>query len=152
MRFKIATLEALPAIVQMLADDPLGKQRERFQKPLPNYYVDAFNAIAADGNQELIVAVNDKEEIIGTFQLSYLRYLTYKGGLRAQIEAVRVKKEYRGTGIGGKMLEWAIARAKEKGAHVLQLTTDKLRPEAIAFYKGHGFVATHEGMKMHIGA
>ncbi len=47
------------------------------------------------------------------------------------------------------MFEWAIERAKQKKAHVLQLTTDKKRPEAIHFYEKLGFKASHEGMKLH---
>ena len=87
--------------------------------------------------------------MVGTLQLSFIPYLTYKGGIRAQIEGVRVKKDKRGLGIGKIMFEWAIQRCKERNAHLLQLTTDKQRPEALKFYESLGFVATHEGMKMH---
>ncbi|UOR07683.1 hypothetical protein MUN82_21285 [Hymenobacter aerilatus] len=38
-------------------------------------------------------------------------------------------------------------RAKKEGCFLLQLTTDKRRPDAIRFYEKIGFVATHEGMK-----
>ncbi len=82
-------------------------------------------------------------------QLSFIQYLTYQGGIRAQIEAVRIRKDKRGLGIGKTMFEWAIQRAKKRNAHVLQLTTDKKRPKAIKFYEDLGFKATHEGMKMH---
>ena len=102
-----------------------------------------------DKNQELIIVENEKFEIIGTLQLSFIQYLTYRGGIRAQIEAVRIRKDQRGIGLGKKMFEWAINRAKEKNAHVLQLTTDKKRPEAIQFYTNLGFKASHEGMKLH---
>lgn len=106
--------------------------------------------INADENQELIVVENDKSEIIGTLQLSFIQYLTYRGGIRAQIEAVRIRKDKRGLGIGKAMFEWAINRAKERNAHLLQLTTDKKRPEALTFYESLGFEATHEGMKIHL--
>ena len=92
---------------------------------------------------------NEKHEIIGTLQLSFIQYLTYCGGIRAQIEAVRIRKNERGLGIGKTMFEWAIQRAKERNAHLLQLTTDKKRPKAIKFYEDLGFKATHEGMKIH---
>jgi GNAT superfamily N-acetyltransferase len=97
----------------------------------------------------LVVVENTNGEIIGTLQLSFIQYLTYQGGIRAQIEAVRVKKNQRGLGIGKAMFEWAIDRAKKRNAHLLQLTTDKKRPEAIKFYTDLGFKANHEGMKMH---
>ena len=88
--------------------------------------------------------------IIGTLQLSFISYLTYRGGIRAQIEAVRVHKEHRGKGLGKQLFEWAIHRAKEKGAHLVKLTTDKKRPEALQFYEQLGFTASHEGMKLHL--
>ncbi len=133
----------------MIADDELGKTRENFQTPLPIEYFNAFENINKDQNQELIVVENENSEIIGTLQLSFIQYLTYRGGIRAQIEAVRIRKDKRGLGIGKAMFNWAINRAKEQKAHVLQLTTDKKRSKAIKFYEDIGFKATHEGMKMH---
>lgn len=148
MTFRKATRNDVSEIVKMLADDELGKTRENYQTPLPIEYLNAFENINADQNQELIVVEDETSEIIGTLQLSYIQYLTYRGGIRAQIEAVRIRKDKRGLGIGKTMFEWAIQRAKERNAHVLQLTTDKKRPKAIKFYEDLGFKATHEGMKM----
>lgn len=116
---------------------------------MPEVYFNAFDRIHEDPNQELIVVEGEDGEVIGTLQLSFLQYLTYRGGIRAQIEAVRIRKDYRGTGTGRKLMKWAIDRAREKGAHVLQLTTDKKRPDALRFYESLGFVASHEGMKLH---
>jgi GNAT superfamily N-acetyltransferase len=147
--FRKATENDVSTIVEMIADDELGKKRENFQDPLPEEYLKAFEKINSDENQELIVVENKKSEIIGTFQLSFIQYLTYQGGIRAQIEAVRIRKDKRGLGIGKTMFEWAISRAKERNAHLLQLTTDKKRPKAIKFYEDLGFKATHEGMKIH---
>ena len=149
MTFRKATPKDLPKIVEMIADDELGKTRENFQIPLPNEYLDAFQKIIADKNQELIVVENKSFEVIGTLQLSFIQYLTYQGGIRAQIEAVRIRKDKRGLGIGKAMFEWAIHRAKERNAHLLQLTTDKKRPKAIKFYEDLGFKQSHEGMKIH---
>lgn len=149
MNFREATIQDVSVIVEMLADDELGSKRENFQTPLPNEYLLAFETINADKNQELIVVENKDSEIIGTLQLSFIQYLTYRGGIRAQIEAVRIRKDYRGQGIGKTMFEWAINRAKERKAHLLQLTTDKKRPEALKFYLDLGFQQSHEGMKMH---
>lgn len=148
MIFRKATIQDVPFIVQMIADDELGKQREKYQEPLPESYLKAFENIYADPNQELIVVENNAE-IIGTLQLSFIQYLTYQGGIRAQIEAVRIHKNYRGKGLGKQLFIWAIKRAKQRNAHVLQLTTDKKRPDALAFYKSLGFIDSHEGMKLH---
>ena len=149
MIFRKATINDVSDIVEMIADDELGKMRENFQNPLPNDYINAFEQINSDQNQELIVVENDNLEIIGTLQLTFIQYLTYRGGIRAQIEAVRIRKDQRGIGLGKTMFKWAIERAKTRKAHLLQLTTDKKRPEAIKFYEGLGFKASHEGMKLH---
>jgi len=149
MNFRKATKNDIPAIVKMIANDKLGQLREDYQEPLPEKYYSAFKNIDADANQELVVVENNTNEIIGTLQLSFIQYLTYQGGIRAQIEAVRIREDYRGKGIGKLVFVWAIDRAKQRKAHVLQLTTDKKRPDAIAFYKKLGFVNSHEGMKLH---
>jgi len=98
MNFRKATLKDLSAIIEMLADDELGQQRENFQTPLPQHYLTAFKDITRDENQELIVVENEDLELIGTLQLSFIQYLTYRGGIRAQIEAVRIRKDKRGLG------------------------------------------------------
>ena len=147
LTFRLATKDDLLAIIQMLADDPLGALREKIKTPLPEAYLNAFAKIRNDSNQELTVAEIDGE-IVGTFQLTFIQYLTHQGGLRAQIEAVRVSSAHRGKGIGTQLFSYAINRAKEKGCYVVQLTTDKQRLRAIQFYEALGFVATHEGMKL----
>ncbi len=149
MVFRRATESDIVKIVEMIVDDELGKTRENFRIPLPIEYISAFNKINSDENQELIVLENENLEIIGTLQLTFIQYLTYRGGIRAQIEAVRIRKDQRSKGLGKKMFKWAIERSKEKKAHVLQLTSDKKRPSAIKFYEDLGFKSTHEGMKLH---
>ncbi|GAB4509799.1 MAG: GNAT family N-acetyltransferase [Allomuricauda sp.] len=149
MNFRKATIKDVPTIVQMIADDALGSTRENYTIPLPQTYYDAFERIDTDKNQELTVVENEVGEVIGVFQMTFIPYLTYQGGIRAQIEGVRVKKTYRNQGVGKTIFQWAIQRAKERNAHLLQLTTDKKRPDAIRFYESLGFKASHEGMKMH---
>lgn len=147
--YRLATQDDLADIVAMLADDALGARREQYQIPLPTAYQRAFDAIRRDSNQELTVVTLDGE-VVATFQLTFIPYLTYQGGIRAQIEAVRVKSTYRGQGVGTALFQYAIQRSTERGAHVLQLTTDKKRPDAKRFYKSLGFVDSHEGMKLHL--
>jgi ribosomal protein S18 acetylase RimI-like enzyme len=148
MNIRKANNDDLNEIVRLLSDDKLGSKREDYKIPLPTEYLDAFKEIEEDKNQFLIVA-EDENKIIGTLQLSFIQYLTYKGGIRAQIEGVRVSNEIRGKGIGRKMVEYAINIAKDRNAHLIQLTTDKKRSEALEFYKSLGFVDSHEGMKLH---
>ncbi|MGB0978529.1 MAG: GNAT family N-acetyltransferase [Croceimicrobium sp.] len=149
MQIRAATNADLPQIIALLAQDDLGKSREEFTSPIAQSYLDAFQQIQADSNQDLMVAVEDENSVVGTFQLSFIPYLTYQGGIRAQIEAVRVRADKRGEGLGKKLFQWAIERAQAKGAHLIQLTTDKKRPEALKFYLALGFSASHEGLKLH---
>lgn len=155
LNFRIATKDDLLAIIQMLLDDTLGATREKTGAissvdELQESYLSAFEKISTDPNQELIIVEMNGEKV-ATFQLSFIQYLTYQGGLRGQIEAVRTHSKYRGQGIGKKVFEYAINRAKEKGCHLIQLTTDKKRPDALRFYESLGFVASHEGMKLKLG-
>jgi len=139
----------VPEIIELIANDPLGAKRENFQDPLPDTYYEAFEIIERDPHQELMVFEGANQKVVGVFQLSFIQYLTYQGGKRAQIEGVRVHEDMRGHGLGEQMFKWVIDRAKEQGAHVLQLTTDKKRPDALRFYEKLGFTASHEGMKLH---
>ena len=148
MIFRKALLSDLTDIVGMLANDALGALREDLQHP--ERYEQAYQIINIDPNQELMVVENDAGEIVGTFHLTFIQYLTHQGSIRAQIESVRVREDHRGKGIGKKMFQWAINRAKEKGANLVQLTSDKKRPDAIRFYENLGFIASHEGMKLSI--
>ncbi|MEQ8904857.1 GNAT family N-acetyltransferase [Ekhidna sp.] len=149
MKIRRATKDDIIHIVEMLADDELGSKREDYREPLPEKYFAAFSKIEKDLNQNLLVAISDNGEVVGTAQLTFIPYLTYQGGIRAQIEAVRIKSTHRSTGIGKKLFQWMITSAKEQGAHLIQLTTDKARPDALRFYEKLGFKASHEGMKMH---
>jgi ribosomal protein S18 acetylase RimI-like enzyme len=146
-QFRLATRTDLPAIVRMLAEDDLGTQRERFETPLPQTYYEAFEAIEKDSNQELIVTEMGGE-VIGMLQLMFLPSISYQGGKRAQVESVRVAKRLRGQGIGAKMMEWAIERARQRGCHLMQLTSHKSREDAHRFYERLGFTKSHIGMKI----
>lgn len=137
----------LDAIVRLLANDPLGQHRERYDKPLPDAYRQAFEAIDMDTNQLLVVACIG-DDVVGVLQLTFLPNMTYQGAWRAQIEGVRIAEHLRSQGIGRLMFAWAIDRARERRCHLVQLATDKTRPDARRFYETLGFVASHEGMKL----
>ena len=149
LNYRLALESDVPAIVEMLADDELGAMREDLRTPLPQRYLDAFRNISCDENQELTVVELDGE-VSGTFHLSFIQYLTHRGGMRAQIEAVRIKGEMRGNGIGKEIFQYIIQRAKDRRAHMVQLTTDHQRPGALRFYRRLGFVNSHNGMKLYL--
>lgn len=147
LEIKPAEAADLPAIVGLLADDPLGATREQFSDPLPACYTEAFAEIAADPRNELVVAVREGA-VIGCLQLTFIPGLSRRGAERAQIESVRVARSERGQGLGRLLFQWAIERARARGCALVQLTTDKSRLEALRFYEQLGFVASHEGMKL----
>lgn len=142
-----ATIDDLPEIVRLLADDFLGQQREDLSEPLNENYVEAFREIDIDANNELIVAELDGK-VIGTLQLTYTPSLSYRGSKRCTVESVRVDTSLRGKGIGKEMMLWAIERAKEKGCISMQLTSHNDREDAHRFYEQLGFAKSHVGMKL----
>lgn len=151
MHYREANTADLPEIIRMLADDQLGNAREDSSVPINQQYLDAFSIINADSNNELIVLETDEPgnpAIMGILQLTYIPYLTYKGSWRCLIEGVRIHQDFRGQGLGTKLFEWAIERAKQKGCNIVQLTSNKNRNDAIRFYESLGFKASHEGFKL----
>ncbi|PTQ12099.1 GNAT family N-acetyltransferase [Sphingomonas oleivorans] len=146
LQFREAVAADLPAIVAMLADDRLGADREDASSPLAAGYIAAFEAIAGDANQHLIVAV-DGEQVVGTLQLSFLPGLSSKGAWRGQIEAVRIVANRRGEGLGEQLIRWAIEACRRRGCATVQLTTDNRRADAHRFYERLGFKASHRGYK-----
>lgn len=150
MIIRRARREDIPPIVAMLADDALGATRERNEDPLPQPYWDAFNAIDSDLNNRLLVA-EENGVVVGCLQLTFIPGLSRLGAERAQIESVRIASSQRGSGLGRKLIEEAIAQARAHGSKLVQLTTDKARADARRFYESLGFTATHEGMKLDLG-
>lgn len=141
LKFRKATFDDLSTIVQLLADDDLGKHREKIGDKLDQRYEQAFTRIDNDPNQHLMVILADNE-IVATCHLTLMPSLTYIGSTRMQIEAARISSEYRRQKIGEWMMHQALQFAKENQVKIVQLTPNKLRPEAKQFYKRIGFNAT----------
>jgi GNAT superfamily N-acetyltransferase len=139
-----ATRSDVPAIVAMLADDPLGAGREQPGDPA---YLAAFDALRDDPRHLLVVA-DVAGEPVGTLQLTFIPGLSRRGATRAQIEAVRVRADLRGGGLGEQLITWAIDTAREHGCAIVQLTTDASRTDAHRFYRRLGFQPSHVGMKL----
>jgi GNAT superfamily N-acetyltransferase len=144
-----ARREDLAEIVRLLADDPLGLNRESDETPLPDCYFVAFASIEQDPNNEILVATLPGR-IVGVLQLTFIPSLTHTGSWRAQIEGIRVAAEYRGQGVGTQLMHWAMDRARENNCRIVQLTMDRRRERVGTFYERLGFTATHEGFKQEI--
>ena len=145
--FRRATRADLEAIVDMLVDDMIGAKREDGSRPLNAKYIAAFDAIARDENQFLLV-VEEAGEVVGSLQLSFIPGIARLGLWRGQIEGVRIKSSKRGSGLGHKMFDWAIDACRKKGCELVQLAMDKTRTDTLRFYESLGFKASHEGMKL----
>lgn len=140
-----STRADVPAIVALLADDPLGAAREDLGDLTA--YEEAFDRIDADPAHALVV-LDDGGTVVGTLQLTLLPGLSRRGALRAQIEAVRVASTHRGQRLGEQLVEWAISESRRRGAVLVQLTTDASRTDAHRFYERLGFAPSHVGMKL----
>ncbi|MBA3619057.1 MAG: GNAT family N-acetyltransferase [Acidothermales bacterium] len=144
---RTASAHDVPAIVRLLAADQLGAIRDGADDAEAlQPYLRAFEAIDADPAHLLIVAIAGP--VVGTLQLSFLPGLARRGALRAQIEAVRVHPDRRGSGLGTAMITWAVDEARRRQCALVQLTTDKSRINAHRFYSQLGFTASHEGFKL----
>ncbi|MDH3658640.1 MAG: GNAT family N-acetyltransferase [Alphaproteobacteria bacterium] len=149
LTFRDARRDDVPSIVRLLADDALGRSREAWGDAVDPAYLRAFDAISSDPNNRLIVADVD-DEIAGCMQLTAIPHLTFKGGTRLQIEGVRVKDSFRGRQLGAAMIAWAIAWAEGEGCHLVQLTSNKARKDALRFYESQGFEPSHIGYKRYL--
>ena len=140
-----ARRDDVPALVALLADDPLGRGRENAS---PEVYLAAFEAVDASDEQLLVCLTSDFGAVVGTLQLSFIRGLSRGGALRGQIEAVRVHREHRGHGLGRLLVGWAVAECRRRGCVLVQLTSDRSRGDARRFYERLGFVDSHVGLKL----
>ncbi|WP_086560462.1 GNAT family N-acetyltransferase [Streptomyces africanus] len=145
LEIRPATSDDVPTIVAMLADDPLGAQRESPDDLTP--YLTALERLSADPNQRLVVAVREGR-VVGTLQLTIVPGLSRRGATRSIIEGVRVHADERGSGLGTQLIEWAIDESRRQGCQLVQLTSDKTRTDAHRFYERLGFTASHTGFKL----
>ncbi|MFJ7337620.1 GNAT family N-acetyltransferase [Streptomyces sp. NPDC101110] len=145
LEIRAAVAGDVPAIVAMLADDPLGAQRESPDDLNP--YLAALERLSADPNQRLVVAAREGK-VVGTLQLTIVPGLSRRGATRSIIEGVRIHADERGSGLGTQLIEWAIEESRSLECRLVQLTSDKTRTDAHRFYERLGFTASHTGFKL----
>jgi GNAT superfamily N-acetyltransferase len=147
LEIRAAVAEDIPAVVGMLADDPLGARRESPDDLAP--YLSALERISTDPNQRLVVAVR-AGRVVGTLQLTIVPGLSRCGATRSIIEGVRVHADERGSGLGTRFIEWAIEESRRENCRLVQLTSDSTRTDAHRFYERLGFEASHVGFKLQL--
>nr|BFD83868.1 GNAT family N-acetyltransferase [Streptomyces sp. Xyl84] len=145
LEIRAAVAEDVPAVVALLADDPLGAQRESPDDLAP--YLAALERLRADPNQHLVVALRHGR-VVGTLQLSVIPGLSRRGATRSIIEGVRVHADERSNGLGTRLIQWAIDTSRREGCRLVQLTSDRTRTDAHRFYERLGFEASHVGYKL----
>ncbi|MEV7732015.1 GNAT family N-acetyltransferase [Streptomyces sp. NPDC088921] len=145
LEIRPAALDDLSAIVDMLADDPLGAQRESPDDLAP--YVSALERLSSDPNQHLVVATR-QGRVVGTLQLTVVPGLSRRGATRSIIEGVRIHADERGSGLGTRLIEWAVEESRLQNCQLVQLTSDSTRTDAHRFYERLGFTASHVGFKL----
>ncbi|MFF3334250.1 GNAT family N-acetyltransferase [Streptomyces sp. NPDC002888] len=147
LEIRAAAADDIPAIVAMLADDPLGAQRESPGDLTP--YLTALERLRADPNQHLVVAVREGR-VVGTLQLTVIPGLSRRGSTRSIIEGVRIHADERGSGLGTRLIEWAVDESRRQNCQLVQLTSDNTRTDAHRFYERLGFTASHVGFKLQL--
>ncbi len=147
LSYRAALSADLPFLVNLLLIDYVGSSTDGWTDATAPRYEAALRAIDADPNNELFVAVLE-ELTIGTFQLTFLPGIMRAGMWRGLIESVHVVPEQRNKGYGGEMMRWAIERCRKRGCGLVQLTSNKQRPDAHRFYRALGFEQSHEGFKL----
>ena len=140
-----ASRDDVSAIIAMLADDHLGRTRERLEDPLPAPYFEAFERLSSDPNIALVVA-EEGATVVGCLQLCILPGLSSQGASRGLIEDVRVVSDRRSRGIGEQLVQWAVGEAKARGCKLVELLTHHTRVDAQRFYERLGFQRSHVGM------
>jgi GNAT superfamily N-acetyltransferase len=142
---RLARRSDLPAIMELILRDSLSQPAQ--EGGPTDEQLRAFEEITAHPDNEIIVATW-RNEVVATLQLTYIPGLAYQGGWRAQVEAVRVREDLRNLQIGTRLMEWAVARARERRCRLVQLTTNRARIDAQRFYERLGFTPSHVGMKL----
>ena len=149
MRIREALPADIEAVVGLLREDVI---REVDESEVPvSAYADAFEEILDDAHQQLLVGELPDGQVVATAQLTWVRHLTYVGGLMCAVESVRVRSDQRGRGLGGELMRHVVALARARSAARVELSTNAGRVRARAFYEDLGFVASHVGMKLYLG-
>jgi len=143
VRFRPARRADVPAVIELLREDRLGRARETL--PMDDYLA-AFDDMADEGNNLTIVGALDGA-IVATYQITFISGLSLRTARRAQVEGVRVAAALRGQGIGRAMFMDVEARARAAGCDLVQLTMNQSRTDSAEFYAALGFTPSHIGYK-----
>lgn len=144
-----ASRDDVARIVALYRTDELGQKHPDAGDAIGPGYFAAFDAIAADPRNRLLVAVSDGV-LAGSFQLTYIPDMNAEGSEVALIENVIVDGALRSRGIGSAMMGWAIDQARARGCYRVSLLSRNTRTDAHRFYARLGFEASSAGFKLYL--
>jgi GNAT superfamily N-acetyltransferase len=143
LSFREAVAADLSAILALLRDDTLGKDREDGAQ---DRYASAFARIIANPNAVILLAER-QGRVVACAQIDFLENLSLRATLRANIEGVRVASDLRGGGFGQTFFGHIEKYCRTQCCGLMQLTMNAARIDAARFYQSIGFEPTHTGFK-----
>lgn len=99
--------------------------------------------LLADEGTEFLLAAPDGGPPVGVCQLRY-RHGLWHDSPDCWLEDLFVEEDARRTGIGRRLTEAALERARERGCRRVQLDVNEANPSALALYRGLGFDAIQD--------
>lgn len=151
LSFREATIEDLPALVALFADDVVGSHNDTKDIVALPIYESAFATIQSSPN-DLIFVGSTNGEIVATAQVTFVTSLVGRGSTRMIIEAVQTRTDMRGKGIGALLIAHCLQAGRQRGAASAQLTSNNKRSDAHRFYERLGFEKSHAGFKLKLKA
>jgi GNAT superfamily N-acetyltransferase len=130
-----ATLDDLPQLTELLME--LFALEGDFV-PDPVKQTRGLRLLLEAPNRGRIFVLKQNDTILGMINLLFT-ISTAEGGVVFLLEDLIIRQEYRGHGLGSRLLEHALDYARKKDVKRITLLTDRLNEDAQRFYKRHGF-------------
>ncbi|NEP81553.1 MAG: GNAT family N-acetyltransferase [Okeania sp. SIO3B3] len=99
---------------------------------------ESITLLLKDSGTEFFLGRDGQGTGLGYVQCRY-RYSAWISGLDAELEDVFVVREARRNGVGRQLVEFALARASERGCRSIGLSTNERNEAALRLYKRLGF-------------
>jgi N-acetylglutamate synthase-like GNAT family acetyltransferase len=144
-----ATAGDLPRLIELWAALASEPAQETASAQPSEEYVRAFEEVAGDRRQRLLV-LEREGRVIGTATLIIVPNVTHQGRRYALVENVVVDAAECGAGYGGVLMRYAIEDARRVGCYKLTLTSRLQRVDAHRFYERLGFTATSKGFRIEL--
>lgn len=135
MKFEVASLADIPALCRLL--DLLFEQEVEFKPDLAAQTLGLELIIKSPDTGTIIVA-RENSELIAMVNILYT-VSTALGARVGMLEDMVVSTSARGSGVGSKLIEFALAYAAKQGCKRMTLLTDHDNELAHRFYQKHGF-------------